>query len=144
MQADDVRVLRHSAVPTAAVGVLCGVVGALVSGGKGVLGAALAVLVVTVFFMISTIVVGRAARISAQRMMVTALVTYLVKVIALAVITAQFVGTTLFNGRVFGFTAIACVLTWCASQVHMWMRTKMFYVEPASQSPVVRDPVGKL
>ena len=144
MQADDVRVLRQSAVPTAAVGVLCGVVGALVSGEKGVLGAALAVLVVTVFFMISTVVVGRAARIGPQRLMVTAMVTYLVKVIALAVITAQFVGTTLFNGHVFGFTAIACVLTWCATQVRVWMTSKMFYVEPASQNPVVHDPVGKL
>lgn len=144
MQADDVRVLRQSAVPTAAVGVLCGVVGGLVRGEKGVLGAALAVLVVTVFFMISTVVVGRAARISPQTMMATALITYLVKVIALAVITAQFTDTTLFSGKVFGFTAIACVLTWCASQVRVWMRTKMFYVEPASQNPVVRDPVGKL
>jgi ATP synthase protein I len=144
MQADDVRVLRQSAVPTVAVGVLCGAVGALVSGGKGVLGAALALLVVTVFFMISTVVVGRAARISPQTLMATAMVTYLVKVVALVVITAQFTDTTLFNGRVFGFTAIACVLTWSATQVRVWMRTKMFYVEPASQSPVVRDPVGKL
>jgi ATP synthase protein I len=144
MQADDVRVLRQSAVPTAAVGVLCGVAGALVSGGKGVLGAALAVLVVTVFFMISTVVVGRAARVSPQTLMASAMVTYLVKVVALAVITAQFKDTTLFNGRVFGFTAIACVLTWCATQVRAWMRSKMFYVEPASQNAVVREPVGKL
>ena len=120
MQADDVRALRQSAVPTAAVGVLCAVVGGLVSGEKGVLGAALALL------------------------MVTAMVSYLVKVVALAVITAQFKDTTLFNGRVFGFTAIACVLMWCATQVRTWMRTKMFYVEPASQNPVLRDPVGKL
>jgi len=144
MQADDVRALRQSAVPTAAVGVLCAVVGGLVSGEKGVLGAALALLMVTVFFMISTVVLGRAARISPQTLMVTAMVSYLVKVVALAVITAQFKDTTLFNGRVFGFTAIACVLMWCATQVRTWMRTKMFYVEPASQNPVLRDPVGKL
>jgi ATP synthase protein I len=144
MQADDVRALRQSAVPTACVGVLCAVVGGLAAGGKGVLGALLGLAVVTVFFMISTVVVGRAARISPQALMVSAMVSYLVKVVALILITAQFTDTTLFNGRAFGFTAIACVLTWSATQVRTWMRSKIFYVEPVSQGPVVRDPVGKL
>jgi ATP synthase protein I len=144
MQAEDVRALRQSAVPTACVGVLCAVVGGLVSGGRGVLGAALGFAIVALFFMISTVVVTRAARVSPQALMVSAMVSYLVKVVALILITAQFKDTTLFNGRVFGFTAIVCVLTWCATQVRTWMRSKIFYVEPTSQGPVVRDPAGKL
>ncbi len=130
MQADDVRALRQSAVPTAAVGVLCAVVAGIAAGGKGVLGAVLALAMVTLFFLISTLVVGRAARVSPQTMMVTALGTYLVKILILAVVTAQFRDTTLFNPRAFGFTAIACVLCWSGTQVRSWMKAKTFYVEP--------------
>ncbi len=130
MQAEDVRALRQSAVPTAAVGVLCAVVSALTAGSKGVLGAALALLTVTLFFTISTVVLSRAARVSPQTMMATALATYLVKILILAVLTAQFKDTTLFNGRAFGLTAIVCVLCWSATQVYSWMKAKTFYVEP--------------
>lgn len=130
MQADDVRALRRSAVPTAAVGVLCGVVAGLAAGGKGVLGAALALLVVTIFFAIDYVVLGRAARISPQTLMATALGSYLGKVVIFAVLSAMFVNTTLFNGRAFGFTAVVCVLCWSATQVYTWMKAKTFYVEP--------------
>ncbi|HXR73774.1 hypothetical protein [Actinocrinis sp.] len=130
MQADDVRALRQCAVPTAAVGVLCAVIAGIAAGGKGVLGAALALLMVTLFFLISTVVVGRAARVSPQSMMITALATYLVKILILAVVTAQFRDTTLFNPRAFGITAIACVLCWSGTQVRSWMKAKTFYVEP--------------
>ena len=130
MQAEDVRALRQSAVPTAVVGVLCAVVSALTAGSKGVLGAALALLTVTLFFTVSTVVLSRAARVSPQTMMATALATYLVKILILAVLTAQFKDTTLFNGRAFGLTAIVCVLCWSATQVYSWMKAKTFYVEP--------------
>jgi ATP synthase protein I len=130
MQADDVRALRQCAVPTAAVGALCAVVAGIAAGGKGVLGAVLALAMVTLFFLISTVVVGRAARVSPQSMMITALATYLVKILILAVVTAQFRDTTLFNPRAFGFTAIACVLCWSGAQVRTWMKAKTFYVEP--------------
>lgn len=130
MQADDARALRRSAVPTAALGVLCGVVAGVAAGGKGVLGAALALLVVTVFFAADFVVLGRAARISPQTLMATAVGGYLVKIVLLAVLSAEFKNTTLFNGRAFGLTAIACVLCWSATQVLTWMKAKTFYVEP--------------
>ena len=130
MQADDARALRRSAVPTAAVGVLCAVVAGVVAGGKGVLGAALALAVVMFFFAIDYFVLGRAARVGPQALMVAALAGYIVKILIFAVLSASFVNTTLFNGRAFGFTAVVCVLCWSASQVHTWMKAKTFYVEP--------------
>lgn len=130
MQADDVRALRQCAVPTAVVAALCAIAAGLTAGGKGVLGAVLALAMVTLFFLISTVVVGRAARVSPQSMMITALATYLVKIIVLAVVTAQFRDTTLFNPRAFGFTAIVCVLCWSGAQVRGWVKAKTFYVEP--------------
>lgn len=130
MQADDARALRRSAVPTAAVGVLCGVVAGIAAGGKGVLGAALALLVVTLFFAIDYVVLGRAARNNPQTLMGVALGSYLVKFLALAVLSATFKDTTLFNGKAFGFTAIVCVICWSATQAYTWMKSKTFYVEP--------------
>jgi ATP synthase protein I len=130
MQADDVRALRRSAVPTAGVGALCAVVAGVSAGGKGVLGAALALLVVTLFFAADFVVLGRAARISPQTLMGAAVAGYLVKILLLAVLSAKFKDTTLFNGKAFGITAIVCVLCWSATQVYTWMKTKTFYVEP--------------
>jgi ATP synthase protein I len=132
MQAEDVRALRQSAVPTAAAGVLCGAVGAAVSGGKGVLGAAVALLVVSAFFLISTLVIARAARMSPQTMMIAAIATYTVKILVLAVLSARFKDTTLFSGRVFGLTAIICVLIWCAGQIRAFVTAKTLIVEPSS------------
>lgn len=130
MQADDVRTLRRSAVPTAAVGAVCATVAGLAAGGKGVLGAALALLVVTLFFAIDFVVLGRAARNRPQSLMAVAMGSYLVKFLVLAVLSAEFKDTTLFNGKAFGFTAIVCVLCWSATQVYTWMKAKTFYVEP--------------
>jgi ATP synthase protein I len=84
----------------------------------------------TVFFGISVLVVGRAAKISPMAMMVAALGSYVVKVLAFMIVLALLVHSTAFNGRMLGFTALACILTWCAAQVVTMMRTKMLYVTP--------------
>lgn len=130
MQAEDVRTLRQSAVPTAVIGVLCGVAAWFAAGGKGVLGAAVGLAVVTVFFMISSLVLNRAAKAGPQSLMIAALSSYLIKIILLVLLTAQFRDTTLFNGKAFGLTAIACVLTWSATQVRVLLKAKLLYVEP--------------
>ncbi len=130
MQADDVRALRRSAVPTAALGALCALVAGLAAGGRGALGAVLALLIVSLFFAADFVVLGRAARISPQTLMAAAVGSYLVKILLLAVLSAKFRDTTLFNGRAFGFTAIVCVLCWSMTQVYTWMKAKTFYVEP--------------
>ena len=75
-------------------------------------------------------VVGRAARVSPQAMMIAAMVTYLVKIIALAVIVSNMNGTTAFSTRTLGFVAIGCILVWSAAQVITAIKVKMLYVEP--------------
>jgi ATP synthase protein I len=76
------------------------------------------------------LVVGRAARVSPQAMMVAALVTYLVKIVLLAVVVSSLNGTTAFSTRTLGFVAIGCILVWSATQVVTTMKLKMLYVEP--------------
>ena len=130
MQAEDVRALRQSAVPTALAGLVAVAVGAAVAGIKGALGALLALAVVTAFFSVSHFVVGRVAKGNPSMMMAAALGTYVIKIVILAALVSQFRDTTLFNGKVFGVSAIALVLVWSAMQVRTMVSGKMLYVEP--------------
>ena len=122
-------VRRAGALTALAAAIMVGVSAALV-GTKGLIGALVGVAIVTVFFGISVLVVGRAARRSPQAMMVAAMITYLVKIVALAIVVSTLNGTTAFSTRALGFTAIGCILVWSATQVITTMKLKMLYVEP--------------
>ena len=128
-------VRRAGALTAVAAAVMVAISAALV-GVKGLIGALIGVAIVTVFFGISVVVVGRAARVSPGAMMVAALVTYLVKIIALAIIVSNMNGTTAFSTRTVGFVAIGCILVWSAAQVITAVKVKMLYVEP--EQPAVR------
>jgi ATP synthase protein I len=130
MPATYARIARRSALVTAVTAVIMAAVSLGVGGAKGLLGAVLGIILVAAFFSISVFAVGRAARISPQAMMITALGTFIVKILALLVFVAAFGSTTAFNGRLFGLTALACILTWCLAQVVWSMRLKFLYVEP--------------
>jgi ATP synthase protein I len=120
---------RAGAVTAAAAAIMVAVCAALV-GTKGLVGALIGVAIVTVFFGISVLVVGWAARISPQAMMLAAIISYLVKIVTLAIILSMLNGTTAFSTRALGFTAIGCILVWSAAQVITAVKVKMLYVEP--------------
>jgi ATP synthase protein I len=124
------RVVRWSAALTGVVAVAAVLICAALVGAKGAYGALIGVAVVTLFFTISILVVGRAAKISPQVMMVTALATYVVKFIAFMIVLIAIGKSTAFSGRSLGFTAIACILAWMVAQVVTAMRLKVLYVEP--------------
>lgn len=125
-------ILRRSALLTAPVALLMIVLGEILGGTKGLLGAALGVVLVIAFFGISVLVVGRAAKVSPQAMMVAAIATYLGKILVLLFLVGQFQDSTAFNPRLFGLTAIVCVLAYSAAQMIWSIRLKMLYVEPDS------------
>jgi len=135
MLASYATVVRRAVGPTAAAAAIMVAVSAALVGTKGLIGALLGVAVVTVFFGISILVVGRAARISQEAMMVAALASFLVKIVALAVVLSSLNGTTAFSTRTLGFTAIGCILCWNAAQVIVAMRVRMPYVEPEKAKP---------
>jgi len=130
MLASYAVILRRSALLTAPAALVMIVLSAVLGGVKGLIGSLLGVALVAAFFGISAFAVSWAARRSPQALMVTAIVTYLVKIIVLLLLVARFSGTTAFNGDLFGFTAIVCVLAWTASLVVVSARIKMPYVEP--------------
>jgi ATP synthase protein I len=133
MLANYARIVRRSVMTTAGVGGVMIAVSAAVAGTKGLIGAALGIALVAIFFGISVVAVGRAARRSPQAMMITALTTYIVKILVLLFFVVRFSSTTVFSSRMFGLTALACILAWSASQVLWSMRLKAPYVEPSGR-----------
>lgn len=134
MLAKYATVVRRAGALTAVAAAIMVAVSAAVVGVKGLIGALVGVAIVTVFFGISVVVVGWAARISPPAMMLAAIITYLVKIVALAVVVSALNGTTAFSTRALGFTAIGCILVWSATQVITTIKLKMLYVEPDSQA----------
>ena len=134
MLAKYATIVRRAGALTAVAAVIMVAVSAALVGTKGLIGALIGVAIVTVFFGISVVVVGRAARVSPQAMMVAAMVTYLVKIVLLAVVVSALSGTTAFSTRTLGFVAIGCILVWSATQVITTMKLKMLYVEPDSEA----------
>ena len=123
-------IARRSAVITAGAALIMVVLSTIIGGTKGLTGSLLGVALVAVFFAISITAVWRAAKVSPQAMMITALTSYMIKILVLLFVVAKFSGTTAFNGRLFGLTAIVCVLAWTFSQVFWSMKLKVLYVEP--------------
>jgi len=123
-------ILRRSALLTAPVALLMIVLGAILGGTKGLLGAVIGVGLVIVFFGISVLVVGRASKVSPQAMMAAAVGTFLVKILVLIILLSTFQNSTAFNSKWFGLTVIVCVIAYSAAQMVSAMRLKMLYVEP--------------
>ncbi len=137
MLAKYATIVRRAGALTAIAAAIMVAVSAALVGVKGLIGALIGVAIVTAFFGISVLVVGRAARKSPQAMMVAAMATYLVKIVLLAVVVSTLNGTTAFSTKTLGFTAIGCILVWSATQVITTIKLKMLYVEP-EQSAVRR------
>ena len=128
------RVVRWSIALTSVVAAVAVVISALVVGSKGIYGALIGVGVVAVFFGISIVAVGKAAKISPMAMMVTALGSFVVKIVAFAIVLVAIGHSTAFNGRSLGFTALACILAWSVAQAVAAIRMQTLYVEPDGKS----------
>ncbi len=127
------RVVRRSAAITSVVAAGCVAVCAALGGAKGLYGALIGIAIVTAFFGISVLVVGRAARVSPHVMMAAAMISYVVKIIGFAVVVILLGKSTAFNGRMLGFTALICILAWAAAEIVTTIRLKVLYVDPGGQ-----------
>lgn len=127
----DALVLRTAGGVTVVVGVIASVIGLLVGGGKGLLGAVIATAIVVVFFSIGQFTLGAVLKNNPQMALTVALMIYLAKVGVLLVLIILFSGTTLFDTKVFAATIVAGTLAWTGAEVWVFARTKVLYVEPA-------------
>jgi ATP synthase protein I len=131
MLASYATVVRRAVAMTAVVAVIAVALSAGLVGMKGLIGALAGVALIVVFFGISIVVVGRAAKVSPAAMMIAALSSYVIKIIVLAFVVHSLDGTTAFSTKSLGFTAVACILAWSVAQVIAAIKVKMLYVEPS-------------
>ena len=130
MLANYSRIVRWSAGPTAIVAAIMVAVSAAIGGTHGLIGALLGIALVTIFFGIDVVAIGRAARISPQAIMMAGIGLYVFKIIVLAIAVKELGDANFFNGKLFGVTAIVCILAWSASQVVASIKFKTLYVNP--------------
>jgi ATP synthase protein I len=130
MMATYSRVVRRSAALTGVVAAVCVAVCAALGGAKGLYGSLIGVAIVTAFFGISVLVVGRAAKVSPHVMMAAAMISYVVKIIGFAVVMVALGKSAAFDGRMLGFTALICILAWGAAEVVTAIRLRLPYVDP--------------
>jgi ATP synthase protein I len=123
-------ILRRSAMVTAIAALLMVVLSGALGGVKGLVGALLGVGLVIVFFGISAAAMSWASSKSPQVTMVTAVSTYLIKILVLFYVVIRYSGATAFNGRLFGFTVVVCVVVYTSAQALVSARLKVPYVEP--------------
>ncbi|MFF3754958.1 hypothetical protein ACFYYH_31695 [Streptomyces sp. NPDC002018] len=143
MPSNDARILLHTAVPTAAVGVLATVTAGVVAGGKGALGAAVGALVVVVFMGIGLVVLQRTARSLPHLFQAMGLMLYTAQLLLLFIFVAAFKNTTLFDPKAFALTLVVATLVWVAAQARAHMKAKILYVDPAASSEKSADASEK-
>ena len=100
------RVVRWSIALTSVVAAVAVVICALFVGAKGLYGSLIGIGVVAVFFGISIVAVGKAAKVSPMAMMVTALGSFVVKIVAFMIVLIAIGKSSAFSGRSLGFTAL--------------------------------------
>ncbi|MEU1215061.1 hypothetical protein ACFYSH_06220 [Streptomyces sp. NPDC005791] len=142
MPSNDARTLLHTAVPTAAAGVVTVAVSAALAGGKGAIGAAAGTLVVILFMGIGLGVLQRTARSLPHLFQSMGLVLYTTELLLLFVFVAAFKDTTLFNPRAFAAAVMVATLAWVAAQIRVHMKTKILYVEPDSSAGKTPENMG--
>ncbi|MFI0422180.1 hypothetical protein [Spongiactinospora sp. 9N601] len=135
MQANDVRVLKNAAIPALVVGLVVALVSTFTVGAAGALAALIGVVVVAGFFIISLVAVAYASRVSPQMMMIAALGTYLVKIIALALALSSLSDVTAWHPMTFTWTVILCTVAWTVGEARAFMKLRMLYVEPDVKVP---------
>jgi ATP synthase protein I len=130
MSAQIASMARRSALVTSAVAAIMLLISVLVGGGKGAIGAAIAIVVVAAFFGLTVAALAWAAKSGPQAMMLAGLGTYVFKILVLLFLVGRYQASTAFNAWLFGLTAIVLVLVYDIALAVTFSRTKMLYVEP--------------
>ncbi|WP_245194591.1 hypothetical protein [Kitasatospora phosalacinea] len=110
------------------------------AGGKGLLGALLATVVVIAFFGAGQLALARFGRNNPQMLMASAMLVYTTQILVIGVLLAVAKHLTFFDHKVFGISLLALVVIWMGFQVRGWLKAKTFYVEPDGKPKSGRQP----
>jgi ATP synthase protein I len=122
-------VLRPALVVTAVIGVGGAVLGAVLDGRDAALGAALGALVVALFFGLGAFVLDVVSRLAPAASLLIALLTYVLKVVLLAVVFVGLQRSGAFDGdldaRWLGGTMIVATFAWTLAQLMVTLRARV-------------------
>jgi len=121
--------LRTAAIPALVVGVVAAVLGGILKGGTGVLGAVLGAVIAIAFFAAGQYFLGRILSGNPDFALSAGLLLYLVQVLVLFVLIVLLRDATWLDGRVFGITVLAVTVAWLIGAVIASQRAKVLYVE---------------
>ena len=111
-------------------GALLVVAGAVVSGGRAAGGAALGIAIVGAFFTVSAVVIARAGAVNPKLVMVAALATYVVKIVALGVVLTVLPRDGIFDTRWMAAGVGLGLFVWLGAHMRYVWTTQIYYVDP--------------
>jgi hypothetical protein len=126
------RRVRHLPIMLAASGallVLAAVVGWVVQGSDGAIGAASGVAIVAGSFTLSTLVIAWADSIDPKLVLPVGLLTYIVKVLVLGIVLFGMVSGDWGGRTALGLSVMAGVLMWTSLQAWWTWHSKILYVD---------------
>jgi ATP synthase protein I len=121
--------LRGSLVPTLVAALACVVI-ALPAGSTAVAGAAFGAALVVVFFSLGLVVMRRTARLNPDAVMGVVMLTYVLKVAALAVVLVLFRNASWLDPRYFALGALGCTFVWLGFELRAFTRLRVLVVDP--------------
>ncbi|MEI7442828.1 MAG: hypothetical protein WCK30_04665 [Actinomycetes bacterium] len=140
LSSSSLQLIRKAAIPTVVAAILAVVLGGIVKGSAGAIGALIGGAIVVVFFTIGQVVLNNVIKSNPSMAMSVAMLMYLVKVAVLFALMLAFKHTTAFNTKVFASTILLCTLVWTAAEMWAFSTGKVLYVDPGS-SPEIVPPV---
>ena len=129
------RLWWGSAIPTLLAGVVAVAVAGWLRGLDGVIGAVLGVSLVIGFFGLSLLVMKWTAHSDPMNALGGALLSYVVKIVALALILVVFRDTTLFDVQAFGITTLACAVVWLIAEMRAFLSAQFALVSSPEHGP---------
>jgi ATP synthase protein I len=125
--------LGHLKICWAAVlagGIVLGVVAAVVAGLGAVLGVTLGTAIVGIFFTVSAVVIAHVGSTNPKTVMLAALFTYVIKVIALGIVLVSMPTDGLVNTRWMAGAIGLGLFCWLGAHMRYVWTLKIFYVDP--------------
>ncbi|MFI1222197.1 MULTISPECIES: hypothetical protein [unclassified Streptomyces] len=130
----DMRELLRIATPTAAVGAIATLVGGLLAGGEGAIGAVVGCLVVILFMALGQLALQWVAKAMPHLFQGMGLMVYSAQLVLLLVLIMGIRNTTLFDLQVFALSLVASVIAWIITQTVLHARSKTLYVDPEAET----------
>lgn len=126
------------------MGALATLVGGLVAGGKGAIGAVVGCVVVILFMALGQLALQWVAKSMPHLFQGMGLLVYSVQLVVLLGLIMAIRDTTLFDLQVFALTLVVSVIAWIVTQTVLHARSKTLYVDPeADGADAPRGTEGK-